>query len=176
MNLAGASCARIAARDRKIIGKSFGKDAQAATAMVPCDILFLYCRFELPDKIAGQSESFRSLIRDSKARVAVVASEIPNDIMSDPAFQRACGSRDYPPVNLVLTNSRNGKHFGTFFKSLFQMMWKGASMPVAYVQLAPQGPKQPKNIPATILMVGAGQVTFAPPKPRSWLRRWLSFP
>lgn len=161
LNLAGASCATMAAEDCAVIGELFGRNVQVATVSVPCDVLFLYCRFEPSGKILGQQASVRSLIRDSTARVVVIASEVPADFLSNREFQAAFGKGDNPPVNLVMTLNRNGENFGRFFRSLFGMMWKGVSMPLAWVQLAPQGPVQPDDIPGTICQIEAGQIAFA---------------
>lgn len=166
LNLAGASCATMAAEDCAVIGELFGRNVQVATVSVPCDVLFFYCRFEPSGKIVGQQASLRSLIRDSTARVVVVASEVPADFLFNPEFRAAAfGKGDNPPVNLVITGNRNGTNFGRFFRSLFGMMWKGVSMPMAWVELAPQGPVQPDNIPGTVCILEAGQIAFAPSRP-----------
>jgi hypothetical protein len=162
LNLAGAPCAAIVAEDRAIIGELFGRNVQVATALVPCDVLFLYCSLEPTGKIVGQQASLRGLIRESAARVVVVASELPANFLSNREFQAAIAKGDNLPVNLVLTLNRNGDHFGHFFKSLFEMMWKGVSMPMAWVQLVPQGPVQPNDIPGTICLMEAGQIAFVP--------------
>jgi hypothetical protein len=161
VNLAGTSCATIAAEDRAVIGELFGRNVQVTTVPVPCDVLFLYCSLEPSGKIVGHEGSVRSLIRDSKARVAVVASQMPADLLSNREFQAALAKGNNPPINLVMTLNRNGDNFGRFFKSLFQMMWTGVPMPMAWVQLAPQGSQQPDNIPGTICLMEAGQVAFA---------------
>ena len=162
LNLAGAACTTIAAEDRTLIGELFGRNVQLTTVPVPCDVLFLYCSFEPPGKIVGTEGSLRSLIRDSKARVAVVASQAPADLLSNREFQTALAKGDNPPVNLVMTLNRNGDNFGRFFKSLFELMWTGLPMPMAWVQLAPQGPQQRDDIPGTIFLAEAGHVAFAP--------------
>jgi hypothetical protein len=165
VNLAGASCAGIAEEDRATIGALFGERVQAATTLVPCDVLFLSCGFEPPDRVAGTQGNLRSLLRHSTAPMVVVASNVPAAFMTSKEFQKTLGRGDNPPVNLVLTTHRNGEHFGRFFRSLFELMWKGLSMPMAYVQLAPQGVQPPlTDIPGTICLIGAGQIGFAPPK------------
>jgi len=161
LNLAGTSCATIAAEDRAVIGELFDPNVQVTSVPAPCDVLFLYCSFEPSGKIVGQQGSFRSLIRHTKARVAVVASQVPADLLSNREFQAALAKGNHPPVNLVMTVNRNGDNFGRFFKSLFQMMWTGVPMPMAWVQLAPQGSQQPNNNPGTICLMEAGQVAFA---------------
>lgn len=165
VNLAGASCATMAADDRAVIGELFGVGVQVATVPVPCDVLFLYCRFEPSGRIVGQQAAFRSLIRESTARVAVVASEVPADFLSNREFQAAFGKGGNPPVNLVMTLNRNGENFGRFFRSLFEKMWRDVPMSMAWVQLAPQSRVQPENIPGTICLMEAGQIVFARSRP-----------
>jgi hypothetical protein len=160
LNLAGASCAAIAAEDRALIGEAFGQNVELTTLPVPCDVLFLYCALEPSGTIVGQQGSVRALIRDCKARVAVIASQVPSELLSNREFQAALGRGNNPPVNLVMTLNRNGANFGRFFKSLFQMMLTGMSMPMAWVELAPQGPQQPDDIPSTVCLMEAGQVAF----------------
>ena len=67
-------------------------------------------------------------------------------------------------ANVVITLSRNGEHFGRFFRELFGQMFAGTSMPMAFVDIAPQGPVQPKDIPGTIALMEAGHIAFGPKK------------
>jgi hypothetical protein len=162
LNLAGVSCATISGEDRAVIGELFGRNVEVATVPVLCDVLFLYCSFEPSGEIVGQKGTVRSLIRDSGARVAIVASQVPSDLLSDREFQAALTKGNNSPVNLVITLNRNGDNFGRFFKSLFEKMWTGVPMPMAWHLLAPQGPSQQRdNVPGTICLMGAGQIAFA---------------
>jgi hypothetical protein len=165
LNLAGARYATIAAEDQAAFGGLFDGHAEAANASVPtCDVLFLYADIEPSGKIVGQPWLVREAIRDSGAKIAVIASPVPKEIMSGQqwAIQKSAFAREsYPAVDLVITLDRNGENFARFFKSIFQMMRTGQSMPMAWVQLAPQGPVQPKDIPGTVFLMEAGQVWFA---------------
>jgi hypothetical protein len=139
----------------------FDGNVQVASAPVPtCDVLFLYCDLEPSGKIVGQASSLRGLIRESKASIAVIASEVPSGLTRNSEFQKSVGRADNPPANLVITLNRNGKTFARFFKSMFQLMWTGVPMPMASVRLAPQGPIQAADIPGTICLMEAGQVAF----------------
>lgn len=162
LNLAGTGCTTIAAEDRTLIGELFGRNAQVTTVPVQCDVMFLYCSFEPSGKIVGTESSLRDLIQDSKARVVVVASQPPADLASNREFQAALAKGNNPTVNLVLTLNRNGDNFGRFFKSLFELMWTGLPMPMAWVKLAPQGGQQRDDIPGTVFLAGAGHIAFAP--------------
>jgi hypothetical protein len=161
VNLSGASCNAIVAGDSTEIGSLFQGKVQIGTASVPtCDVLFLYCDVEPSGKVVGQGLSLRDLIGKSGASVAVVASEVQSDFFGRPEIQKAIARGQNRPANLIITNNRNGEAFGRFFKLLFQLMWSGVPMPMAWVRLAPQAPQQPKDIPGTICLMEAGQVVF----------------
>ena len=163
LNLAGARCAKIAAEDAAAVGAFFDGCDESTSAPVPaCDVLFLYCDLDSSGKVLGPQRPVREVVRDSTAKIAVIASQVPAEFMADRQFQTALAKGDNPPVNLVITLNRNGTNFARFFKSLFQIMWTGKTMPMAWVQLAPQGPlPPPDNVPGTIVLMEAGQVSFA---------------
>jgi hypothetical protein len=110
--------------------------------------------------VIGQGLSLRDLIGKSRARVAVIASEVPVELLQNTGFQKSLNRGNNSPVNLVITGSRNGDAFGRFFKSLFQLMWTGVPMPIAWTKLAPQSPRQPRDIPGTICLIEAPQLAF----------------
>jgi hypothetical protein len=160
VNLCGRDCEAIAAQDEAEIGALFQGRVQRTTATIPrCDVLFLYCDLDSAGQVVGQARSPGDLIRESGAHVAVIASEIRHDIISAAGFQKSVDTGN-PPTNLVIVLDRKGAAFGRFFKSLFQDMWAGVPMPLAWVKLAPQAPQQPPDIPATLCIMGAGQLTF----------------
>ncbi len=161
LNLSGADSAPLLARDRTEIGGLFNGNVRVATTPAATeDVLFVYCNVEPSGQIVGQSMSLRDLIGKSGARVAVLASEIPSEILMDSRFHKSLNRGSNPPTNLVITGNRNGESFGRFFKSLFQLMWAGSPMPSAWARLAPQGPQQPPDIPGTICLMEAGPVVF----------------
>jgi hypothetical protein len=160
LNLDGPRFEAIAARDREEIGPLFGKKVQAATSPnLTCDVLFLYCAFEPSGSIVGQAFSVRDIIGSSGARVAVLASEFPLDMMSNPDFRKNVARNIHPPVNLVVVGNRNGEAFGRFFKALFQDMWNGVSMPSAWIRHAPHGPPH-ADIPSCISIMEITHVVF----------------
>jgi hypothetical protein len=161
LNLSGISRAALVAEDSAQIGGLFHGNVRVVTTGVPiCDVLFLYCDFDSSGGIVGAGLSLRDLIGKTGASVAVIASEVPSQFMSNPNFQKSWSRGSNPPANVVITSSRKGEAFGRFFKSLFQRMWTGVSMPMAWVLLAPQGRQQPQDIPVTICLMEAGQVVF----------------
>jgi hypothetical protein len=160
LNLNGTRSDAILAKDRAEIGGLFREIPVTATPLPACDVVFLYCAVESSGKVVGHTESLRNLIGESGTRVAVVASEIPHEILMSPEFQRSLNRGNNPPTNLVITGNRNGEAFDRFFKSLFQLMWAGVPMPFAWAKLAPQSPQQPPDIPGTICLMEAGHVVF----------------
>jgi hypothetical protein len=162
LNLCGGSCEAIVAQDQAEIGALFQGRVQKATATAPrCDVLFLYCELDAAGKIMGQPLSLVDVIRESGAQIAVVASGMRPEIVSSSGFQKSLDSGSSQPTNLVMVLDRKGAAFGRFFRSLFQDMWTGVPMARAWVKLAPQAPQQPPDIPGTICIMGAAQVTFS---------------
>jgi hypothetical protein len=119
-------------------------------------VLFVYCNFDASGRLVGFPFSVRDLSQGAGAHVAVIASDVSPALMSNPEFDKKNGW----PVNLVITLNRNGEHFGRFFQRLFSLMLAGKSMLMAWVELAPQGPHQPHDIPGTICVADAGHVAF----------------
>jgi hypothetical protein len=173
LNLAGAACAAIVAEDRQAIGELFEPNVQVTTVPVRCDVLFVYCGFEPSGKVVGQTRSLRDLVRETEAQIVVIASEVPGDFIGNGQFSPALSKGDNPPVNLVITLNRNGEKFARFFRSLFELMWAGKSMPMAWVRLAPQAPGNPQqhDHPGTIFAAERGQVAFTPRPATSLWRR-----
>jgi hypothetical protein len=161
LNLSGTSRAALVAEDSAQIGGLFHGNVRVVTTGVPiCDVLFLYCDFDSSGGVVGAGSSLRDLIGKTGASMAVIASEVPSQFMSNPSFQKSWSRGSNPPANVVITSSRKGEAFGRFFKSLFQRMWTGVPTPMAWVLLAPQGRQQPQDIPVTICLMEAGQVVF----------------
>jgi hypothetical protein len=161
LNLMGDPGNLLLAQDRKDIGDLFGDNLVATTTSVPrCNVLFLYCALEPSGRIVGQTFFVRDVITAAGANIAVVASEIPHEVMMK--AQYLSGKNDWP-ANIVVTAIRNGEHFGRFFHGLFSQMLAGVTMPFAWVNLAPQGPNQASDIPVMVCVMEAGHVVFARP-------------
>jgi hypothetical protein len=135
LNLKGAAGHQILAEDRSALASMFRATEESAPNPPPCDVLFIYCDIGLDGRISGTSAGLRDLIRDSGARVVVVASENPSQ-----SYIAAAKRTSYGRANLVLTLERRGAVFPAFFNRLFSQMMKGTSMPLAWVKFAPQIP------------------------------------
>lgn len=122
-----------------------------------CDVLFLYARVSSAGEVVGSTYGLREIIRDSGAKIVVVASANPGE-----AYIKAGKPRPYGRANLVMTLDRRGEAFGRFFAALFSEMKKGITMPEAWVKLSPQrhSPNAPIN-PDMIFVCEVGPLAFA---------------
>jgi len=153
-------------RDHAVLNDIFRDNIEIAIRTLPkCDVLFLYCALEASGIVAGSSRNFRDLIKSAGAHIAVIASDIQPALLSNPKFKRELSARRDWSANVVLTLNRNGEQFGRFFHQLFSLMSAGITMPMAWVQLAPQGPQQRRDIPGTICLMEAGHIAFGPERP-----------
>ena len=154
LNLKGAAGEQMLAEDKSAVASLFSSTQESTTHPPSCDVLFIYCDIGADGRISGTG--LRDLIRDSSARVVVVASENPS--ASCVASAKKTG---YGHANLVLTLKRRGDVFPTFFSRLFALMMQGRSMPLAWVKLAPQIPGHAHaDCPETIFVAEAGQISF----------------
>lgn len=119
-------------------------------------ILFVYAHFNENGFFRDLgSRGVRQIVEATQARLVVVASAIPAE-----TCQKVASVPGPRTANLVLTLDRKQKCFGAFFKELFERMRDGQEMLFAWVQIAPQGPVQRDDIPATILIPEAGKLAF----------------
>jgi hypothetical protein len=106
--------------------------------------------------VDGSKVGLREIIRDSGARIVVIATENTAD-----AYIAGAANKPYGRANLVMTLQRRGNRFASFYVRLFKMMFAGDTMPVAWVKLAPQVPgAEHEDTPGSIFAAEAGQVTF----------------
>jgi hypothetical protein len=140
----------IVSEDRATLADFFSS-VESSTNVVPkCDVLFLYATLGEGGALVGTDRYLRVTIRESGAKIVVVASE-----NSDPKPSKR--SPDDARANLVITLQRNGDKFARFFRELFTRMKNGQTMPMAWVRIVPQGPS-PKHddCPATIFLMEGG--------------------
>jgi hypothetical protein len=119
-------------------------------------VLFLYAHFNDDGYIRDLGpRGVRQIIEATQASIVVVASPISPQIL-----QTAASLPGPKSANIIFTLDRNQSFFGTFFKDLFERMRNGQEMLRAWVEIAPQGPVQRNDIPATILLAEAGKLAF----------------
>jgi hypothetical protein len=146
------------ATDREAFGGYFASVVASRSDAPQCDVLFIYAGLR-PDGMLGSTRlGLREFIRDSGAVIAVLATDTSTDHLDFAVRPKAYGQ-----ANLVLTLKRNGDEFGRFFVALFAKMKEGLSMPVAWVELAPQIPLRsaPQTEgPSLVFSCEKGQITF----------------
>ncbi len=156
LDLSGGTDLQLVEDDLAQLSPLFAGVEQSAAETPNCDVLLVYCRLEDSGGICGSARSLRGVIRDSGAKVVVVAS--PNAANSCIAASK---QERYGAANLVMTLDRKGTIFGQFFRRLFTAMKQGTSMPMAWVRLAPQGPRiDHDDCPETIFFCEVGQLAF----------------
>jgi hypothetical protein len=165
VNLLGDAGKDLMAQDRATLDDIFHENIHIAERTLPrCNVLFLYGALEPSGSVAGASLTFRDMIKGAGAHIAVIASELQPTLLSNPEFTKGLAASNGWPANIVITLNRNGEYFGRFFHELFAQMRAGTSMPMAWVELAPQGPHQRPDIPGTICLMEAGHIAFGPKK------------
>ena len=156
LNLKGDAAEELIAADVQALTPVLGSPTRGSALSPFCDVLFIYCDISPDGRISNFSGSLRELIQTLRAPLVVVASE-----NSGEAYISTSKGQRHGRANLVMTLSRRGDAFPTFFVQLFTDMKRGVSMPVAWVKLSPQGPvKEHETLPSTIFACEAGQMVF----------------
>jgi hypothetical protein len=159
LNLQGEAAVALIAEDKAALAPIFG-EPQVSKGVVPhCDVLFIYCEVSMEGVFVNAQQGLRDIIRDAGAKVVVIASENEGDAYI--AWGKTDRGTTHGKANLVMTMTRNGTVFPSFFARLFTLMKQGRSMPMAWVKLAPQIPgHEHSDCPGAIFSCEAGQVRF----------------
>lgn len=156
LDLGGEKTKRLAESDASFLKTLFAEVQVVDLAAPTCDVLFLYAELTAEGAVLGSSRGIREIIRDSGAKVVIVASANPSG-----HYIKAGKRKAYGQANLVMTLDRCGDAFGRFFLALFSMMKRGASMSSAWAELNPQVPGQEQSDrPVTIFACEIGPLTF----------------
>jgi hypothetical protein len=161
LNLLGAAGDDLLKRDQADIGQLFSTVRVSVKDVPKCNVLFLYCQLDDTGRVAGTSSSLRDLIKAAQAHVMVVASPFDPKVVNS-QLVAALGSGNDWPANVVITFDRRGSRFGRFFKQLFSRMLAGVTMPMAWVELAPQDPAGQDDNPGTMFIPEVGYIAFGP--------------
>ncbi len=106
--------------------------------------------------VVGSREPIRETIKKAGAYVTVLAAENPPEV-----YVNSIGPRNDWSANIAMTIDRKGAKFGEFYARLFESMFKGQSMLLAWVQLAPQIPGHDHpDAPSAIMAAEAGHLIF----------------
>jgi hypothetical protein len=155
-NALGPAAISAVEEDRAALAPLFAITRESSDVPPPCDVLLVYCGMEPDGRIDGSADSLREVIWKAQACITVVATE--NAPESSIAASKLPGRGR---ANLVMTVARNGRAFPTFFGRLFGAMKTGKTMPVAWVELAPQIPgRDHPECPGTIFACEAGHIAF----------------
>ncbi|MGJ4931160.1 hypothetical protein ACQR1I_33870 [Bradyrhizobium sp. HKCCYLS2038] len=160
-NLGGDDLDSLLQEDVAVLSPLFEQVIVTAPGQISgAPILFLYAHFSENGFFRDLgSRGVRQIVEATRARLVVVASPISGETL-----QKAAKVPGPKTANLIFTLDRKQKYFGAFFKELFERMRDGEEMLFAWVQIAPQGPFQRTDIPATILVAEAGKLVLpAPP-------------
>jgi hypothetical protein len=142
--------------DKSILGPVFSEVQSSSEGIVPCHVLFLYCKVDKDGSLPGSKMRVRDFVRASGACLAIVASE--NDSSH---YMHALQPKNDWPANIVLVINRRGTAFTVFFQKLFEAMKGGTSMLTAWVKLAPQTPNRDHpECPSTLMLAEAGHITL----------------
>ena len=156
LNFSGEKYTKEFQQDYTCLSNLFHESEIKKKENIKCDVLFIYGDIGSNGRFIDYSSSLREIIRDSGAVVVVIATE--NKIEE---YIQAGKKVGYGKTNLVMTLERNGLAFPSFFQELFKKMIEGIPMPVAWVELAPQGPNGGGiNTPGTICSLELGRVLF----------------
>ena len=156
LNLRGGASEEAMKADRKILEPLFGEVYESYREVPKCTVLFLYTDVDSTGKIIGRRDGLREIVKAARAYIAVVASENPPD-----NYMKCLGPRDDWPANVTLTVDRKGDKLPRFFAKLFQRMFAGKSMLIAWIELAPQIPgRDQPDVPGTIMAAEAGHLVF----------------
>jgi hypothetical protein len=156
LNLIGSSARSIIEEDKAAFRPLFVSVEENDSNPPLCDVLFIYAVVESDGRIQGSSDGLREIIRKSTAPIVLVGSE-----NAGKHYIAACKRTGYGQANLVLTISRKGAIFTQFFTELFNKMFEGKSMPLAWVELAPQIPGAAHgNCPDSIFAAEVSHIVF----------------
>ncbi len=156
LNLMGSSAETMLEGDKAALSSLFSSVEQSDVNPPVCDVLLIYGFVEKDGRFTNHSEGLRDIIRISNAPIVIVASE--NDSQSYIVAGKRTG---YGQANLIMTLERKTTAFTSFFSQLFEMMYKGKSMLIAWVELAPQIPGATHdNCPETIFSAEISHIIF----------------
>lgn len=156
LNLIGAPASPLVHEDMTALKPLFSGCLKGDGDVPICDVLMLYATVKADGAIHHTTHSLREIITKSRAPIVVVATE-----NSAESYIAASKSTGLGKANLVMTMTRNGQIFPTFFKELFGMMHHGVTVPMAWVKLAPQIPgREQRNVPGTVCSMEVTHVLF----------------
>jgi hypothetical protein len=157
LNLIGIAGMPLLEEDKAALSSMFNSSEVSSKLVPECDVLFLYVQAGTDGRLVGTSDGLRDIIQKSKSVIAILAS--PNEPNNLIAASKPTG---YGKANLVLTINRKGQAFPSFYVELFKSMNRSKTMPVAWVELAPQIPGVVhQNCPDGIFAAEISHIVFS---------------
>ena len=126
--------------DRAALAPLFADVREGSVVPPSCDVLMIYGDLDSSGRFVNGGAALRDLIRDSGAKVVVIATE-----NADERYTKAALPAGHGQANLVLTLARKGNATPRFLSQLFAAMGQSVPMEEAWVQLAPQDVDDPAN-------------------------------
>jgi hypothetical protein len=158
LNLVGSTAQAIVEADKAVLAPMFRSCVESNAEPPFCDVLMAYVTIFPDGRIGDIADGLGEMIRNSKAAIVILASENQGASYIAASKQRKGGA---PTANLVMTLGRKGTIFAQFLKELFGKMFSGTTMPVAWVELAPQIPgSKHENVPETIFAAEISHIIF----------------
>lgn len=145
----------MAAADQRVLSPLF-KESRVSSAAIPrCEVLFIYSDVDSSGRLRAYPEGLRHLLKAAGAYVAVVASANPPE-----HYQTILRPGKDWYANVTMTLDRKGDKLALFLYRVFERMFSGQSMLLAWVALAPQGGPGNPDAPGTIMAAEAGHIAF----------------
>jgi hypothetical protein len=156
LNLQGSSGAGIAESDMRILSPLFTRTEASITAPPQCTVLFIYATLDKFGNVQGHTVRIRDLAKEAGAYVVVVASD-----NAPQCYTEALGPKRDWHANFTMTLNRKGDGLALYFRRLFQEMFSGTSMLLAWVKLSPQIPgREDPDSPGMFMAAEAGHIVF----------------
>lgn len=157
LNLQAESGAELLSTDQRVLLSLFSASEVSNRAPPKCDVLFIYCTLDNTGTIEGSRARARDLITSAGAYIAVLASENATE-----AYKNALMPKTEWYANVAMVLTRRGDKLAEFFRSIFERMFRGQSMLMAWLEIVPQAPGfQAPGAPGVFMAAEAGHVTFA---------------
>lgn len=159
LNLKGADVDSVLTGDIEFLERHFPDVRRCDRTDGRCDLLFVYADIAEDGTLGVDRLALRSLIKESGAKILVVATPNPSE-----AYIRA--AQVGPPVraNFVLTLDRKGEAFRRFLDAVFSSMRRGVPMPVAWAEArSNERGRDAPDEPDTIFACELGSVRFRKP-------------
>ncbi|HVZ89200.1 MAG TPA: hypothetical protein VHG72_19690 [Polyangia bacterium] len=133
LDLGVESIRESAAQDLDGLAPLFSETRHGAGSAPICDVLLTYCEITVAGEVKGSRQTFREIVRDSKASVAIIAREHSVD-----AYIAGVPILQFGRTNLIMTLKRNDPAFRALLARIFTEMKKGIPLPAAWKLAQPE--------------------------------------